>query len=71
MAIKLAEEARVKELANNINKITRKKLDFRAKETLKRDRSFKGLVYPFLLGSDHNDWLNATRRDKRRPISPK
>jgi hypothetical protein len=44
LAIKLAEEARVKELANNINKITRKKLDFRAKETLKRDRSFKGLV---------------------------
>ena len=48
LAIKLAEEARVKELTSNLSKLTRKKLEFKAKETLKRNRSFKGLLVPML-----------------------
>lgn len=67
----MAEEARVKELTENIHKLSRKKLEFKAKETVKRNRSFKGILGPFLQGSDNVDWINNTRRDKRRPISPK
>jgi hypothetical protein len=48
LAIKLAEEARVKELSENIHKLSRKKLEFKAKETVKRNRSFKGILGPFL-----------------------
>jgi hypothetical protein len=33
LAIKLAEEARIKELTENVHKLSRKKLEFKAKET--------------------------------------
>ena len=41
-ALQLAEQQRQKELAENVQRLANKKLDFRTRKTVKRNKSFKG-----------------------------
>ena len=68
-ALILAEETRQRELSENINKLVTKKMDFKPRETIKRNKSFKGTMRPMLMGFDHDEWHHQVIG--KRSTSPK
>lgn len=79
LALKLAEEKRLKETKNNIKRIAFKKLDMDQGELKKRSNSWKGKVKPFLGDFEYDEWDDAvhargrphSRMFQRRQMNPR
>ena len=65
MAKKLAEEAKEKEIRENIKALTDKKLTYRRKAAVKRCNSYKGKTVPLVMGVYEDKLKRAVAGDKR------
>ena len=71
MALKLAEEARQRDIANNVRRLVHKKLEYKTKDAVKRQNSWKGTTRPLFAGGDQEDWQKALEEELERPHSRK
>ena len=71
MALKLAEEARQRDIANNVRRLVHKKLEYKTKDAVKRQNSWKGTTRPLFTGGDQEDWQKALEEELERPHSRK
>lgn len=70
LALEMAEKARQKEIKAAVETLANRRLDYPAKSTVRRTRSFHGKIDKMLVGEEHEEWLNFVDYEKRRPISP-